>query len=212
MFQPELLPRGRSALLALLPICLVLLLGCQPLIQAPPSTPAADLVLQPTPTVAAPSEPLPPVRMRIAALNLDLPIVPMGWIVTENNEGQRTTKWVVPLDAVGWHVNSAPAGAMGNTILSGHQFMGSALFAPLALGDIQVGQEVELVDEAGATFTYKITEVSEPIPLLGASEEDVALAESYMQPSAEAQLTLMTGWPDFTTTHRIFAVAVRVGQ
>jgi sortase (surface protein transpeptidase) len=97
-------------------------------------------------------------------------------------------------------------------ILAGHQALGDAVFAPLALGDITVGQTVELTDSAGTTFAYRIVEVSDPIPVLGATEADDALARSYVQPSETPILTMMTGWPDFTTTHRIFAVAEYLGQ
>lgn len=198
-------------LAALLLLISALLLGCQPLIQAP--TPTADStatpVEEPTP-VAETRQGLAPVLLRIPALTLELPITPMGWVVTEAN-GQRTTQWIVPLDTVGWHVNSAGAGGTGNTILSGHQSNGAAVFAPLALGDITVGQEVQLVDEQGAVFVYRVTEISEPIPIVGATEEDNVLAQTYMAPTDVAQLTLVTGWPDFTTTHRIFAVAEYVG-
>lgn len=196
-------------LAALLLLISGLLLGCQPLIQAP--TPEADAtpVEEPTP-VAETRLGLPPVLLRIPVVSLELPITPMGWVVTEVN-GQRTTQWIVPLETVGWHVNSGGAGGTGNTILSGHQSNGAAVFAPLALGDITVGQEVELVDEQGAVFVYRITEISEPIPIVGATEEDNALAQTYMGPTEVAQLTLITGWPDFTTTHRIFAIAEYVG-
>lgn len=200
--------RSRARLLLVLLVSLVLVLGCQP-IQAPASTPAST----PTPVEEPAAEPyqgLPPVTLRIPDLALDLPITPMGWVVTEAN-GQRTTEWIVPLDTIGWHVNSAGAGGTGNTLLSGHQTSGSALFAPLALGDITVDQELQLVDEGGQVFVYRVSEVSEPIPLVGATEEDNALAQSYTAATDSAQVTLITGWPDFTTTHRIFAVADYVG-
>lgn len=199
---------SRARLLLVLLVSLVLVLGCQP-IQAPASTPAST----PTPVEEPTAEPyggLPPVTLRIPDLALELPITPMGWMVTEAS-GQRTTEWIVPLDSIGWHVNSAGAGGTGNTILSGHQTSGSALFAPLALGDIIVDQELQLVDEAGQVFVYRVSEVSEPIPLVGATEEDNALAQTYTAATTNAQVTLITGWPDFTTTHRIFAVADYVG-
>jgi len=188
-------------------IALLLLIGCQP-IQAPTSTPDADA------TSVAEEEmvqsALPPALLRIPDLSLELPITAMGWQVTEAN-GQRTTAWLVPVDTVGWQVNSAGTGGTGNTILAGHQSRGAAIFAPLALGDIVLGQELQLVDEAGAVFLYRVAEVSEPIAIVGATEEDNALAQTYVAPTTAAQLTLMTGWPDFTTTHRIFAVAEYLG-
>lgn len=211
MILPKPVYHRHVHLVALLLLISALLLGCQPLIQAP--TPTADATAtpaeEPTP-VAETRQGLAPVLLRIPALTLELPITPMGWVVTEAN-GQRTTQWIVPLDTVGWHVNSAGAGGTGNTLLSGHQSNGAAVFAPLALGDLTVGQEVQLVDEQGAVFIYRITEISEPIAIVGATEEDNVLAQTYMAPTDVAQLTLVTGWPDFTTTHRIFAVAEYVG-
>jgi hypothetical protein len=170
----------------------------------------ADLTADPNAPLA-PAEAQPPATLALADLGLQLAIEPMGWVVTENN-GERTTEWIVPTDTVGWHANSVGAGGAGNLLLSGHQALGSAVFAPLALGDIVVGQEIELIDRTGESFRYRVIEVSEPIPILGATEEDNALARSYVQPSESAILTLMTGWPDFTTTHRIFAVAEYLGR
>lgn len=214
MIQPSMIrlhaqKSRRASLLLVLLVSLGLVLGCQP-IQAPTSTSDA------TPTPAEESTPaeayqgLPPTLLRIPELGLELPVTPMGWVVTEAN-GQRTTEWIIPLESVGWHANSAGAGGTGNTILSGHQSSGSALLAPLALGDIIVGQELQLVDEQGQSFVYRVREISEPIPLVGATEEDNAQAQTYVAPTDAAQLTLITGWPDFTTTHRIFAVADYVG-
>lgn len=214
MSQPSMIrlhahDRRRASLLLVLLVSLVLVLGCQP-IQAPASTSAATPPPVEEPTPAEVYKGWPPTLLRIPELALELPITTMGWVVTEAN-GQRSTEWIIPLDSIGWHVNSAGAGGTGNTILTGHQSSGAALFAPLALGDIIVGQELQLVDESGQIFLYQVREISEPIPLVGATEEDNALAQTYAAPTDTAQLTLVTGWPDFTTTHRIFAVADYVG-
>ncbi|HMN27953.1 MAG TPA: sortase, partial [Caldilineaceae bacterium] len=93
----------------------------------------------------------------------------------------------------------------------GHQVAGSAPLALLAQGAVEPGQEILLTDEAGVVFVYRVVEVTDPIPLTGASAEEEAQAESYAAPSDQALLTLITGWPDFTTTHRVFAVAELVG-
>ncbi len=204
----------------LIVIFFVLLVGCQP-IQLPspgaeaPATDSSELT--PAAPTADPNAPLPPneaqapVLFQVPELGLTVDIQTMGWVVTEEN-GQRTTKWIVPTDAIGWQANSVGAGGAGNLVLSGHQALGSAVFAPLALGDITVGQEIDLTDVDGQSFRYRVVEVSEPIPILGATEEDNALSRSYVQPSENAILTMITGWPDFTTTHRIFAVAEYVGR
>lgn len=151
-----------------------------------------------------------PVRVRIPEIGLDAPIIAMGWRVGMVN-GERTTIWDVPLDEAGWHINSAGAGGAGNTVVSGRQVEGAAVFAPLALGGVAPGQQVLLTDGDGLVFVYEISEVTDPVPVTGATPDEISRAASYFAPSPTARLTLVTGWPEFTTTHRIFAVADFVG-
>jgi hypothetical protein len=170
------------------------------------AAPAAVEMIEPLPLDQA----LPPEQLSIPELALTLLVEPMGWTI-EEVEGQRTTQWEVPEDVVGWHVISAGAGGAGRVVLSGHQAIGAAPFALLAQGQVQPGQEILLTDSEGIGFVYRVVEVSDPIPLTGASPEDEALASSYLEPTTEPLLTLITGWPDFTTTHRVFAVAEYAG-
>jgi hypothetical protein len=151
-----------------------------------------------------------PVRVQIEEIGLDAPIIAMGWRV-DVVEGERTTVWDLPLEEAGWHINSVGAGGLGNTIVSGRQVGGTAVFAPLALGSVAPEQEVLLTDGDGIVFVYRIVEVTDPIPVTGATPDEVARAEAYFAPTTTARLTLVTGWPEFTTTHRIFAVAEFVG-
>ncbi|MFN3332557.1 MAG: sortase [Caldilinea sp.] len=148
----------------------------------------------------------PPVAIEIPALSLVIPVAPMGWESAEV-EGRTTTRWVVPDDAAGWALNSARAGDEGNVVIAGHQARGAAVFAAVALGEVEVGQELVLADETGNTFTYRVVEVSEPIPVLGATDAEVEQAAAYAAPTTDARLTLITGWPAATTTHRVFVVA-----
>ena len=157
-----------------------------------------------------PTQATAPVRLQIPEIGLDAPVTPMGWRVV-TIDGERTTLWEVPPDAVGWHVNTAGAGAEGNVVLSGSQTDGEAVFAPLALGSVASGQEVRLTDEDGLVFVYRVREVSDPIPVVGPTGEERARAETYLTSGDSAQLTLITGWPDFTTTHRVFAAADFLG-
>lgn len=173
------------------------------------STPiTASLVLSPLVDLAvAPSVGAPPVQLQIPELEIDVPVVPMTWeIVTV--EGERTTRWTPPEDAAGWAVNSAGVGALGNVVIAGHQARGEAVFEAIALGEVEVGQKILLSDETGATATYEVAAISEPIPLFGASETERALAAAYVAPTTDARLTLVTGWPAATTTHRIFVIAL----
>lgn len=199
----------------------VFLTGCQGDSPAPSAvieSPTAEVVVaEPT---ATPSyqfiEPLPvldavpPVLIEIPAVGLLHPVMPMEWEVAEV-EGQRTTVWKVPDNAAGWHINSVGVGAKGNIILSGHQEQDSAVFKSIALGSVQVGQEIFLTDEEGSSYVYRVIEVSEPIPLDGTTSEQFATIEQYYAQGTQPRLTLITGWPDFSTTHRLFVVAEFVG-
>lgn len=171
-----------------------------------PDVPAGLIEIDPL----ALSQATTPVRLQIPEIGMDVPVTPMGWRVV-TIDGERTTLWDVPEDSVGWHVNSAGAGAAGNVVLSGSQTDGEAVFAPLALGSIAPGQEVRLTDEDGLVFVYRVSEVSDPIPIVGATDAEKASAEAFLVSGPVAQLTLITGWPDFTTTHRVFARADFLG-
>jgi len=151
-----------------------------------------------------------PVALSIPDIDLTTTVVEMGWIVTEVG-GKRTTRWAVPYSEAGWHVDSAGAGTTGNVVISGHQVVGEAIFAQLALGEIELGQEILVTDIRGEVFQYNVAEITDPIPLAGATEAEQTLSASYMAPSSTAKLTLMTGWPDFATTHYLFVVADYVG-
>lgn len=202
---------------ALAVLLAALLAACQTTIESEPveqaeagetPVPAIEGVVKIAPLDA--EQAAPPARLEIPSLNLQVDVVPMGWqIVTIN--GERTTVWTPPEQEAGWHVNSAGAGALGNILISGRQADGAAVFAPLALGSVTPGQEIRLTDADGLTFVYQVSEVSAPIPITGASDEETALAAAYQEQGDTAVLTLITGWPDFTTTHRVFVVADFLG-
>lgn len=175
---------------------------------------AAQPTLRPEEVVAPLPTAVPamvtPTRLEIPAIKLDVPVVPMGWTVS--GPDGRGVQWQLPVDAAGWHVNSAPAGGPGNTVISGSQFEGDAVFLPLALGDVAKGQDVVLTDSAGMTFTYQVTQVLEPLPIRGADAGADATARALVEQAGVTRLTMITGWPNFTTTHRQFVVAELVGE
>ncbi len=203
-------------LLTLILMAALFVAACSPIGGAAPASPAAtptatlrpEEVVPPLPTTAP--EAVTPVRLSIPAIAMDVPVVPMGWKVT--NGDSMAVEWVLPTDAAGWHANSAPAGGPGNTVISGSQFAGDAVFAPLALGDAAIGQEVILTDSAGNSFTYQITQVLEPLPERSVDNGADATARALVEQAGVTRLTLITGWPAFTTTHRQFVVAELVGE
>jgi len=134
----------------------------------------------------------------------------MGWRVSEV-AGKRTTVWELPDDALGWHSNSAGAGSVGNLVISGHQLLGEALLAPLALGEVVLDQEILVTDVAGQVFVYRVSEVSEPLAISDDLAAEEKLGAAMTDQSGTPRLTLVTGWPDFSSTHRVFVVADFIG-
>jgi sortase (surface protein transpeptidase) len=147
-----------------------------------------------------------PVALSIPSLDVEAAVTPMGWEPILQGE-QVTTRWVIPLDSLGWAVNSAGAGEEGNVVIAGHQALGAALLRPLALGDVSVGQEILVETSGGQTYAYRVREVSPPIKAIGATAAEDAQSAAYLAPAASAQLTLLTGWPSDVSTHRLFVVA-----
>ncbi len=216
----------RTLPITLLLLTALLLSACQqPLDQLAGTIPAteADATATVEPESAAamtpveaidplpPEEAAEPVQLTLPALDLMLPVTPMGWTVVTTDAGL-TTEWEVPDASLGWHPNTPGAGAAGNMLVSGHQALGDALLAPLALGEIVDGQEILVEDADGRVFVYQISEITAPIPLTGASEEEMAQIDALVASGPTAQLTVITGWPDFTTTHRVFAQAELIGE
>lgn len=183
------------------------------------ATPPAPMTPTPATTPAVPAAPVAasavatgaiPVALSIPAVDLGAEVAPMGWELVMDGD-RITTRWVVPLDTLGWAVNSAEAGAQGNVVILGHQALGDALLRPLALGEVAPGQEIRLQAADGTIHLYQVTEVSPPLPAIGATDDDIARAAAYLAPSTAARLTLVYGWPADTTTHRVFVVAEYAG-
>lgn len=188
-------------------LSLLLLAGCwsaAPAIE-PTATPAASQANR----VAG--EPQVPVSLRIPEIELAVDVVPMQWRVAEV-DGQRTTVWVLPNEGAGWHPNSAKLGDPGNVVISGHQLLGDAPFAAIALGDVTVDQEILLSDESGEVFTYRVTEVTDPLPIPTSFSEESVLAARFTSETETPTLTLISGWPDFSSTHRVVVIAERVDE
>lgn len=188
-----------SLLYAVLALSMLGVAACQPIQPAPVDGDPAMVVAEQTYANA-------PVKLAIPAIDMDVEITPTGWQVIERN-GVRTTEWVTPENSAGWHVNSAGAGEEGNTIISGHQATGAAVFAPIALEEVVAGQEIVVTGADGAERRYTVTEVSKPLPIDSTSQAELDQIAAYLAPSDTARLTLITGWPTFTTSHRIFVVA-----
>lgn len=178
---------------------------------SPPATPSTEIAAEQIEAlVLDPQDGAAPVRLNFPGLNVEIEVETMGWRIALI-DGERTTVWNLPESAAGWHRNSGMPGTPGNVVISGHQLLGSAVFAPIALGEVGVGEEIRLTDFAGRTFVYQVEEVSEPVPIPADLGQEKELAAQYVDDQGRALLTLVAGWPDFSTTHRIFVRAEYVG-
>lgn len=145
-----------------------------------------------------------PTRIRIPAIDLDAPIVPIGQKNIDVN-GVTQPIWDVPaLRAAGWHETSAPVGIPGNTVLNGHNTSNGEVFRYLY--KLDVGAQVFIEADDGETYTYTVTEklilreAGQPI------EVRIKNAQ-YIQPTTDERLTLVTCHPYGSLAQRLVIIA-----
>jgi sortase A len=188
--------------------------GPRPTIQKPSVTP-----LPPTPKLVKPTaiptqapatnSPTPvqyfaPTRIVIPAINLDAPVIAVGWTVTSEN-GQQVSEWDVPTErAAGWLNTSAPAGAQGNTVLVGHQNIDGRVFENLEY--LKPGDEIQLQADA-ETHKYVVA-ARTIVPEKGQPLEVRRENARWIGRSNDERLTLVTCWPRNDNTHRLILVAL----
>ncbi len=173
-----------------------------------------------TPTLTPSSSPIPawygaPVgslpraaRIRIRTLNVDAPTLEMGWKDTLL-DGKLVTDWDVPLNEVGWSLNSANPGERGNVVMAGHNNLGTAVFKKLY--KLKKGDEITITNAVGTSFLYRVA-LSYVV-----AERDVPMAKrlenaKVMQPTNDARLTLISCWPEWSNSHRAIVIARLVGE
>jgi sortase A len=183
---------------------------------SPTATPASTApTMSPSPTPTQPSaanSPTPtatpaqaaPTRLIIPAINLDVPVIEMGWSVVEK-DGQSVSEWDVPeWRAAGWLKTSALIGAIGNTVLEGHQDIDGRVFEDLE--QLAAGDSLKVQTES-FTRAYVIvlrTIVPEKDQPLAVRQENAR----WIGPSNDERLTLITCWPRNGNTHRLILVAL----
>jgi sortase A len=147
---------------------------------------------------------VPPTRLIIPAIDLDVPVIEMGWSVVEK-DGQQVSEWEVPeWRAAGWLKTSALIGAIGNTVLEGHQDIAGRVFENLE--NLTEGDTI-VVQTDSLTRTYVIalrTIVPEKDQSLEVRRENAR----WIGPSNDERLTLITCWPRNDNTHRLILVAL----
>lgn len=182
-------------------------LPVQPVAEVAPPLPnrAAGLLTPaetPPTATTTPARALPD-RLQIPAINVDIPVVELGWHPARNRDGQIFSEWDVAEYAAGWHKNSALPGEGGNIVLSGHNNILGAVFREL--DRLRQGHTVTLwVGEQ--RYEYAVQQVV-VLPELKATHEQRIANARWIGPFDEERLTLVSCWPRNNNTHRIVVVA-----
>ncbi len=147
-------------------------------------------------------------RIRIPTLDVDAAVLEMGWKETLL-DGKPVTDWDVPLNEVGWALNSVNPGERGNVVMAGHNNLGTAVFKKLYT--LKEGDEITVTNAAGTSFLYRVA-LSYIV-----AERDVPMAKrlenaKVMQPTNDARLTLISCWPEWSNSHRAIVIARLVGE
>lgn len=147
-------------------------------------------------------------RVIIPAINVNAPVVEMGWKTTVQ-DGQEVTDWDLPSDEVGHSINSVEAGEAGNVVLSAHNNIYTALFRKLYT--LKPGQDVTLVNASGQKFSYEVSQ-SYIVKEAGATAAEQLVNAQVLLPTRDARLTLISCWPETSNTHRVIVIAKLIGQ
>jgi len=165
-----------------------------------PSTPTKVSTLTPT---AMPTGTVPR-RLRIPAISLDAPVMPIGHTTTDV-DGEAQSIWNVPdWRAVGWHETSALIGVPGNTVFNGHNTTQGEVFRDLY--KVEVGALVLVDSTDDQTYAYRVTEkivMPEDGQPLDVRRENAR----YIQPTADERLTLVTCHPYGSLANRLLVIA-----
>jgi sortase A len=155
----------------------------------------------PTPTPTPVSG--PPDRIVIPSIDLDAPIVPIGWYIVEDG-GHSYMIWQVADNAVSWHKTSAYPGRGGNVVLNGHHNIRGEVFRSLV--DVAVGDRVWLY--VGDQAYHYVVDLKMILKEKGEPLEVRWENASWIQPTDSERLTMVTCWPYTSNTHRLVVTAL----
>ena len=151
---------------------------------------------------APPPPPAPPDRLVIPSIELDSPIVPIGWHTVEV-EGMRTRVWEVADYTVGWHQTSSYPGRGGNIVLNGHHNIRGQVFRYLV--ELEPGDQIYLYAQE-ELYLFAVAEkhiLKEKGESLQVRRENAR----WIEPTEDERLTMITCWPYTDNTHRLVIVA-----
>ncbi len=144
-----------------------------------------------------------PQRIVIPSIGVDAPVVDVTLSAIQS-EGQTYYQWQVPAAyEAGWHNTTAPLGQPGNTVLNGHHNIHGEVFGQLV--DLEIGAEITVYDRS-IPHHYTVAEV-EILPERDQPIEVRLENASWIQPTDDERLTLVTCWPHTDNSHRLIVVA-----
>jgi len=156
----------------------------------------------PSPTPVRLPASSPPTWIEAPSIHLSAPVVETH-LAPSSSGSAEIGQWEVPDAAAGFHQGSAFPGHAGNTVISGHNNLGSEVFRYLV--DLKIGDEVTLY--VGDTpYRYRVTE-KELLREAGESDEVRRENARWIAPTDDERLTLVTCWPYTGNSHRLIVVA-----
>jgi sortase A len=187
-------------------IALFLLAGCgsrSASADSPVETAAPALPTKSPPLLRPQQQGLLPDRLLIPQIELDIPVVTLGWNAKQNQDGLIFSEWDVAQYAAGWHKDSAYLGEQGNMVMSGHNNIYGAVFREL--DQLRRGDKVTVQAEQ-SQIEYTVDQVL-IVPEKYATLEQRKANARWIGSFADDRLTLVSCWPRDDNTHRIIVVA-----
>ncbi len=149
-----------------------------------------------------------PMRLVIPSIGLDTPVVTVGWEARVVNGEFRGNQWQTADGAAGYHRTSALPGQVGNTVISGHNNIGGAVFKDLHR--LKLGDRVEVYTrQRRLDFVVAANFIVEEA---GVSVEQRRANAKWIGPTADVRLTLITCFPPWGNSHRTIVIAIPVSE
>jgi LPXTG-site transpeptidase (sortase) family protein len=144
-----------------------------------------------------------PENLQIPSIGLDASIVPVDHVEAELY-GETFNLWLAPVGGrVGWHSSSALLGVGGNTVLNGHHNAYGNVFEHLI--DVEEGDLI-VVSSGEYDFHYIVT-IKLLLPERFQTFETRMENTTWIEPTDDERVTLVTCWPATSNTHRLIIVA-----
>ncbi len=160
-----------------------------------------------TPGAFPPAATSPPDRILIPSIGVDDPVVTVGFSLVQ--EGPYLVKvYEVAEYAAGWHRDSALPGAVGNTVIAGHNNTKGEVFRDLY--KLEPGDMV-YISADGRWYPFRVAQKL-LLREVGVPPEQQFENARWIEPTDDVRLTLVSCWPYATNTHRVIVVAVPDGS